>query len=97
MATTPEGKVKRQVTDLLDKYDCYRHMPVVTGYGTRTLDIIGCYRGRFFAVETKRGALEMTPQQEKIAADMRAAGGTVFLVNQQTGLDALREWLDDLR
>lgn len=96
MASTPEGRVKKGIKKILDEANCYYHMPVVNGFGARTLDYIGCHQGRFFAIEAKRGDLPMTPQQEHIAAKMRAAGGQVFLINEATGTEALVAWLNML-
>jgi hypothetical protein len=94
MAKTAEGRVKNDVKKLLDKYGAWHYWPVVTGYGKRTLDCLACHRGRAFAVETKRGDLEMTPLQAEHAAEMRAAGMAVFRVNAVDGLDQLEEWLN---
>jgi len=94
MATTPEGRVKNAVKKLLKAYGCYYHMPVVRGFGKRTLDFIGCHRGRFFAVETKAFNKEMTDQQADIATEMRAAGAAVFRINAESGLDDLETWLE---
>lgn len=52
---TPEGKVKKEIKAFLESIGAWYFMPVQTGYGRRTLDFLGCYRGRFFAIEAKRG------------------------------------------
>ncbi len=93
MANTPEGRVKDGVKKLLNQHGCYYHMPVVAGYGKRTLDFIGCHRGRFFAIETKAGNKDMTEQQEATSAEMVRAGAEVFLVNDSTGTASLAAWL----
>ena len=95
MAKTAEGRVKDDVKKLLTKHNAWHYWPVVTGYGRRTLDCIGCHRGRFFAVETKRADLEMTPLQQEHAAEMTAAGAAVFRVNAVDGLKRLGDWLDE--
>jgi hypothetical protein len=47
MAGTPEGRVKRRVSQILKRAEkCYYFMPVQTGYGSPTLDYLGCSRGR---------------------------------------------------
>ena len=93
---TPEGKVKEKVKKLLDprRPQLYYDMPVPSGYGKSTLDFIGCYYGRFFAVETKRSGKELTSRQEGTRDDMRAAGGVVFEIIGDSGLDALAAWLN---
>lgn len=91
---TPEGKVKLQVKKVLAKHGAYWHCPVQNGMGAPSLDFVGCHNGRFFAVETKAGSGLMTPRQETTAAEMRAAKGTVFLVNLHTGMQELEDWLN---
>ena len=65
MALTPEGKVKAKIKAWLKNRrvaslsaPCadplgYYHMYVPSGYGDPALDFTGCYRGYFFAIETK--------------------------------------------
>lgn len=93
---TPEGKVKKAVTALLKQYepDLFYWMPVPGGYGQSVLDYEGCYRGQFFAVETKRAGKEPTDRQRALAARMQAAGAKVFVVAGDQGMDELKGWLD---
>jgi hypothetical protein len=94
---TPEGKVKEKVKKLLTLYpNLYRFMPVQAGFGTPSLDILGCHWGRFFAVETKRSGKALTPMQEKTRDQMRAAGGMVFEVIGDDGLEELAHWLKEI-
>lgn len=95
MSQTPEGKVKDRVKKLLQSYGAYYHMVVTNGMGAPTLDFIGCYLGRFFAIETKAGSKQMTDRQELTAQVMREAGGTVFLINDETGVEPLKHWLEE--
>ncbi len=92
--TTPEGKVKARVKKLLAAHGAYWHCPVQNGMGAPSLDFVGCYRGRYFAIEAKAGNKGMTPRQETTAEEIRAAKGLVFLVNDVEGLDILEEWLN---
>ncbi len=94
MAATAEGKVKAKVSALLKQYGAYYHMPVQNGMGKPSLDYIVCHRGRFAGVETKAGNKLPTPRQEGTIAEMRAAGGATFIVNEVGGLDELRFWLE---
>ncbi|MCI0562565.1 MAG: hypothetical protein MN733_29110, partial [Nitrososphaera sp.] len=57
--------------------DCHFFMPVQTGYGRRAVDFIGCYKGRYFAVEAKRadGKGRLTALQAKFLATVQKAGG----------------------
>lgn len=79
---TPEGKVKAKVKKALLQLgtDCWRFMPVQTGYGAPALDFLLSVRGRFVAIETKAPGKKLTPQQESTKADIEAAGGIVLIV-----------------
>jgi hypothetical protein len=93
MATTPEGKVKRAVSGLLKATpNLYYHMPVPGGYGGTTLDYIGCHRGDFFAVETKKPGAKPTDRQKQIIASMERSGGTVFVIDGD--ITELETWLN---
>lgn len=100
MASTPEGKIKAKVKNLLSthsKHGIYWNMPVPTGYGTPMLDFVGCYYGRFFAVETKVPGAKPTPRQSLTIEQMREAGGAVFVVRDDESLEELEMWLDGIR
>ena len=66
MAQTPEAKVKRSVTDLLDKYNVYYFKPATGGYGRSGVpDIVGCFHGYFIAIECKANGAKPTALQER--------------------------------
>lgn len=93
MAQTPEGKVKTKVSRLLKATaHVYYDMPVPGGFGGSSLDYVGCHRGDYFAVETKRPGGKPTPRQNQIIARMRAAGATVFVIDGDT--TELEHWLN---
>ena len=79
---TPEGRVKKMVKKALDSLgpDCWRFMPVQSGYGTVALDYLLCIRSRFVAIETKAPGKKLTALQESTKAAMEAAGGIVLVV-----------------
>jgi hypothetical protein len=96
---TPEGKVKREIKKYLDALtlagEVYYFMPVQQGFGKATLDFIICYKGRFFAIETKKPdpkhlVPKMTPRQDAIAAEMRLAGGVAIACS---GVEAVKAML----
>jgi len=79
---TPEGIVKRDIkAHLTGVENCWFFMPVPMGYGPRGIpDFVGCYRGRFFAIEAKRAeGGKLTPWQEKVGKAIQMAGGLWFL------------------
>jgi hypothetical protein len=80
---TPEGKVKNKVKALLKKYDAYQHWPVQTGYGAACLDCHGCYKGLYYAVETKAPGKRPTPRQVISIEDIENAGGKVFVIGER--------------
>jgi Holliday junction resolvase len=52
---TPEGRVKTAIKAFLKSlHDCWYFMPATHGYGSSGVpDIVGCYKGVFFAIEVK--------------------------------------------
>ncbi len=96
---TPEGKVKASIKSILDPHKpaLYYDMPVPSGYGKSTLDFIGCYYGRYFAIEAKRPRKEPTSRQNGTIEDMSLAGGAVFVVIGDQGLDVLERWLVEIK
>ena len=92
-----EKYVKEQVKKLLKKYGAYYFMPVQTGFGASSLDFIGCHKGRFYGVETKRPGKKMTPRQELVSAQMREAGAAVFLVGDDCIWEVQDKGYGDIR
>lgn len=95
MALTPEGKVKRHVSQILKRAEeVYYFMPVQTGYGSPTLDYLGCSRGRAFAIETKAPGKKPTVRQLAIIKEMEATKMKVFVIDgQPVDYEELRLWL----
>jgi hypothetical protein len=83
---TPEGKVKKEIKAWLDTQDCYYFMPVQSGYGVRTVDILLCWAGHFFAVEVKAPGGKAAAFQERVLRRVRETGGYAVCVDSVTGL-----------
>lgn len=84
MATTPEGKVKKGVRQVLDKLGAYYMMPVTNGYGRQGApDFLVCYRGKFFGIETKAGKGKLTALQELNLKRIVEAGGVALVVREE--------------
>lgn len=84
MAATPEKKVKDKVTKQLKALGAYYFYPVTGGFGTSGVpDIVGCYRGKFFAIECKAGKNKPTALQEKAMRLITEAGGFAWVVNEE--------------
>lgn len=98
---TPEGKVKAKVRGILEAYgdELYAYWPVPTGFGRTTLDILGCYRGRFFSVETKADKKKPTLRQTGELNRIEHAMGRTFVIAGVNSpvFQELRFWLDHLK
>jgi len=92
---TPEGRIKKRVSALLDQYGCYRFMPVQSGFGKAGLDYHCCVKGMAFFIETKAGNKRPTPRQEETIKQIQRAGGRCFVVNGVEGMDTLETWLKE--
>ena len=93
MADTPEVKVKRKVVAQLKALGAYFFYPVTGGYGGSGVpDIVGCYKGKFFAIECKAGKNKPTPLQQKNIDTIAAQGGAVWVVNE-TNMDEVTRWM----
>lgn len=75
---TPEGRVKDEIRKRLKKRGAYVFSPVQMGLGSRTLDLLVCWRGKFIAIEVKRVGGKPTKMQEQIIKDIEKAGGIAF-------------------
>lgn len=78
--STPEGKVKAKLKAALLKDGAYWFMPVQTGLGATTLDFIVCRFGEFHGYECKAPGKKLTPRQELVSRQIRAAGGAAYMV-----------------
>jgi len=80
---TPERKVKTKVVAILKELGAYYFYPITGGYGASGVpDIVGCYKGRFFAIECKAGKGKTTALQEKNLNNIMTAGGTAMVINE---------------
>ena len=80
---TPEAKVKKKVVNVLKENGAYYFFPATGGYGRSGVpDIVGCYRGVFFAIECKAGTNKPTALQEAEMGKIKQANGCVLVVNE---------------
>jgi hypothetical protein len=102
-ATTPEGRVKKSVKDILKRYGSKvdGFWPVPSGLGESHLDYVGCVNtprgGLFFAIETKAPGKKPTPRQLFRINTVKEAGGVVFVIDGTLNTDTvgqLMKWLD---
>jgi hypothetical protein len=93
--TTPEGRVKAKVSKMLKELlRTYKFMPVQNGMGSPALDYYCCVNGKFVAIETKIPGKKLTPRQETTTREIRAAGGTVFVIRDEHDVALARRHLE---
>ena len=96
MATTPEAKVKAKVVAILKAHEAYYFYPVTGGYGASGVpDIVGCYRGDFFAIECKAGKNIPTALQERNLAQIKKCGGYALVINEDN-IELVANMLDEI-
>jgi Holliday junction resolvase len=90
---TPESKVKKNVRAILDYFGAYYFSPATGGYGKSGVpDFVGCYRGKFFAVECKAAGGVTTALQNRELSRILKARGSAFVINEKN-TDLLHDWL----
>jgi Holliday junction resolvase len=93
---TPEKKVKNQVVNVLKSFGAYYFYPVAGGYGVSGVpDIVGCYKGKFFAIECKAGKGKTTALQDKHIAQIIGQGGYAIVVNE-SNIDDVNELIMEI-
>lgn len=96
---TPEGKVKKVVKAIIDKFGdkIDGFWPVPSGYGESHLDYVGCANGWFFSIETKAPGKKPTPRQMERIRRVELAGGKAFVIDgSPEPLALMREWLEEV-
>jgi len=97
---TPESKVKRRVTKILQKFGAYYFSPVTGGFGRSGVpDIVVCYQGVFIGIECKAGGNKPTALQLKNLEDIHTNGGWGMIVNEDTveDVESVLIYIDHLR
>lgn len=80
---TLEGAVKAKAKRILDQLGVWHFSPQSGIYGRSGIpDIIGCYKGKFLAIECKAGDNTTTALQDKAIKEIGAAGGLALVVNE---------------
>lgn len=83
MASTPEAKVKAKIKKLLAEHNVYYAMPIGSTFGNSGVpDFLCCINGYFLAIEAKAKGNKPTALQEKHLKDIREAGGTAIVVDE---------------
>ena len=92
---TPEGKVKAKITKFLKSVGprLWYFMPVPGGFGVRTVDYIGCYKGVMFVIEAKRPGKDATDLQKLTLENVKTAGGAAFVISDDESLNVFKKWI----
>ena len=86
MAMTPEKKVKDRVVKQLKLLGdpVYHFYPATGGYGRSGVpDVVGCFNGKFFAIECKAGKNTTTALQDRELNAIRNARGEAWVINEE--------------
>lgn len=89
---TPERIEKDKIRHYLDSRAAYYFMPVQTGYGRRTVDILACIRGRFWAIEVKRDNSQIPVRQRQILEEIEQAGGMTTWGDAERVIRDIEKW-----
>jgi hypothetical protein len=76
----------------------YSYWPVPSGFGRTNIDVLGCYRGRFFGIEVKADGKKPTLKQTGELQSMAKAMGKTFVVIGENSpvLGEIESWLNQL-
>jgi hypothetical protein len=93
---TPEGKVKKKVTDLLKEHKIWYFFPANNGFGKAGIpDIIAIIGGVFVGIEVKADRTKKpTELQVRCGAEIRDAGGQWFLVCDEASLLQVQNYIN---
>jgi hypothetical protein len=97
--STPEGKVKKQVVELLKKNKIWYFFPANNGMGKAGIpDIIAIVGGIFVGIEVKADPTKKpTVLQVRCGAEIREAGGQWFLVCDHHSLAQVEAYIEKNR
>lgn len=97
---TPEARVKDVIKAWLrQQASCWFFMPAAHGYGVNGIpDIVGCYRGLFFAIEVKApGRLkQVTPLQAMQIREINGAQGWACAADSLEPVHELFQLMDEV-
>jgi len=89
-AMTPEGRVKKRVTEVLKKHKVWYFSPANNGFGKSGIpDIIAIVDGHFLGIEVKSATGKPTELQKICGKQIEDAGGTWLLVSDDATLEVL--------
>ena len=92
---TPEGKIKKKVTELLRNHGIWYFFPGNNGFGKSGIpDIIAIVGGRFVGIECKADPTKKPTELQKwCGEEIKEAGGLWFLIRSVEDLREVEECL----
>ena len=84
---TPEGIITKQIKMYLEGLACCWFFKVSDRFTSGIPDFIGCYRGRFFAIEVKRQGGKPRMLQEYIIDKIKSAGGLAGTIDNISDIE----------
>lgn len=88
---TPEVKVKNMIKKELNKINCFYFFPVANMYTKVGIpDIIGCYKGKFFAIEVKKENYKKSDvrlKQIQLLNEIKENGGISLIISNEEELN----------
>lgn len=94
-AMTPEGKVKKKLTDMLKRHKVWYFYPVSNGLGRGGIpDVIAIVDGQFVGIECKADKTKQpSALQMKCGVEIKDAGGYWFLIYDDLTIEQLEKWI----
>ena len=94
-ATTPEGKIKKKLVEMLKHEKVWYFFPAANGMGKAGIpDVICIVEGQFVGIECKADETKKpTTLQLMCAKDIRNAGGYWFLVYDDYSIAEVGKWI----
>ncbi len=94
-AMTPEGKIKKRLTEMLKAHKVWYFYPAANGMGRAGIpDVVAIVDGQFIGIECKADETKKpTALQLQCAKQIREAGGYWFLINGDLSLEQLDKWI----
>lgn len=94
-ALTPEGKIKKKLSEMLRSRDVWYFFPANNGFGRAGIpDVICIVDGTFVGIECKADAKKQpSALQLECGKQIRKAGGYWFLVYDEESLGRVESWI----
>lgn len=98
-AMTPEGKIKKKLTDMLKAQKIWYFLPANNGFGRSGIpDLICIVGGLFIGIECKADATKQpTALQIQCGKQIREAGGYWFLVCDDLSIEQVEKFINKHR